>query len=175
MNSQTAFAVWITGLPASGKSSITGELVIRLHNAGIYPVVLESDTMRTILTPEPSYEEEERDRFYRQLVEIGELCVRQGVSVIFDATANRRSYRDHARIRIASFVEVFIECAVKICKERDPKGIYAAVLHGNASNVPGVQAPYEPPVTPEVIVDCREPLSSSADRILAHLKKCRFI
>jgi len=175
MNSQTAFAVWITGLPASGKSSITGELVIRLRSAGIHPAVLESDVMRPVLTPVPVYEDEDRDRFYRQLAEIGELLIRQGIPVIFDATANRRCYREYARIRIARFAEIFVECTVEMCKARDPKGIYAAVLHGNASNVPGVQAPYEPPVTPEVVVDCREPHSSSADRILAHLKKCRFI
>jgi adenylylsulfate kinase len=97
MSDRQGFAVWLTGIPASGKSSITRELVRLLQARGVTAVVLESDTMRKILTPNPTYGEEERSRFYRSLSLIGELITHSGANVIFDATANKREYRDHAR------------------------------------------------------------------------------
>jgi adenylylsulfate kinase len=104
MNSDTGFAIWMTGLPASGKSTITRELMNKLKARGIHAVVLESDEMRRILTPAATYSPEERDRFYRMMVQIGDLLVRSNVNVIFDATANKREYRDQARALIAAFV-----------------------------------------------------------------------
>jgi len=175
MNEVKGFAVWITGLPASGKSSITGELVSRLNREGISPVVLESDAMRRVLTPEPTYALDERDRFYLQLSELGAMLVRQGMPVIFDATANRQAYRDHARTRIMRFIEVFVDCTVELCRDRDPKGIYQAASQGTAWNVPGLHAVYETPPSPEVAVDCRQSPSVSAERIFAYLKEHCYI
>jgi adenylylsulfate kinase len=175
MSGEKGFAVWITGIPASGKSSITRELVLDLNLMGISPAVLESDSLRTILTPALTYMQDERDRFYLQLAEFGALLARQGIPVLFDATANRRAYRDHARSLIARFVEVFVNCNVDICRNRDPKGIYAAASLGSASNVPGIQAAYENPQYPEVILDCIENPSVSAKMILEHLKKKGYV
>jgi adenylylsulfate kinase len=175
MSGQRAFAVWMTGLPASGKSVITRELVDRLGKIGIDPVVLESDVMRNILTPQATYLPEERDRFYLQMAQIGALLVGQGRSVIFDATANRQIYRDRARSLIVRFIEVFVQCPLEICKSRDPKGIYSAAAKGTAENVPGIQAAYEHPQIPEVTVDCRELPVNNAETIIAHLKHCHYI
>ena len=171
MREKQGFAVWITGLPASGKSSITRELVRILNEQGVLPAVLESDALRSILTPEPTYSAEERNRFYRQMAQIGEILSREGIPVIFDATANRRTYRDHARSRISSFLEVLVECPLELCRKRDPKGIYAAAEQGKAMSVPGVQTPFEPPVDPDVVVDGREDPRISADAIVRRLRE----
>ena len=101
MSTEQGFAIWITGIPASGKSSLTRELVKKLANRGISVVVLESDEMRTILTPVPTYDQKERDAFYRALALIGGVITRSGVPVVFDATANKRAYREFARERKA--------------------------------------------------------------------------
>jgi len=93
MTARRGFAVWITGMPSSGKSSVTRELVHELNELGVPVLVLESDEIRAILTPEATYSPAERDRFYRTLVLIGALATRNGINVIFDATANRRAYR----------------------------------------------------------------------------------
>jgi adenylylsulfate kinase len=166
MSLTQGFAVWITGLPASGKSSITRELMKILDARGVPVVVLESDDMRKILTPEPTYSEKEREHFYRALVLIGELITRRGMNVIFDATANQRGYRDHARSLIRKFVEVYVDCPLEVCMKRDPKGIYQSATSGKASTVPGVQASYEPPLHPEITLDCQDPPEAGADAIV---------
>lgn len=175
MTRQRGFAVWLTGLPASGKSSITRELVMKLGVLGISIVVLESDEMRKILTPEPAYSDKERDAFYRSLAMIGELITRSGMNVIFDATANKRAYREFARSLIPRFAEVQVTCPLDVCIQRDPKGIYGRAEAGGAGTVPGLQAAYEPALTPEVTVDCRVSSAVSADAILDHLKQLLYI
>jgi len=175
MSGEQGFGVWITGLPASGKSSIARALVNKLKESGIAAVVLESDEMRAILTPIATYTPAEREKFYRAFVSIGEVITRYGIPVVFDATANRREYRDHARSRIAKFVEVYVRCPLEVCMERDPKGIYRRAAAGNATTVPGVQAPYEPPRNAEVTIDGQEAPDTGADAILAALKKSNYL
>jgi adenylylsulfate kinase len=103
--------------------------------------------MRTQLTPFPRYDDADRDMFYGSLAEIGALMVSRGNPVIFDATANRRAYRDAARKRIARFAEVYVDTPLEVCAARDTKGLYR-----KAAALPGVGAPYEPPLAPERVV-----------------------
>lgn len=147
-----AFAIWLTGLPASGKSTITRALVVELAQRGIHPAVLESDVVRRVLTPVPTYTESERETFYRGLVYIGALLVEHGVPVIFDATANRRAYRDEARRTIPRFAEIHVDAPLEVCLARDPKDLYAHARTGSSSTLPGVQTPYEPPRYPDLVV-----------------------
>ena len=159
-----AFAVWITGLPASGKSTISAALAAQLRARGISVEVLESDALRKIFTPQPRYDEAEREMFYAQMAFIGALLVKHGVSVIFDATGNRRVYRDQARQQIPRFLEVYVDTPLEVCMGRDPKGIYRA-----SANVPGVQAIYEPPVAPDIVIHAEETPDRAANRILEEL------
>lgn len=175
MSTGQGFAIWITGIPASGKSSLTRELVKKLLNRGISVVVLESDEMRTILTPVPTYDQKERDAFYRALALIGGVITRSGVPVIFDATANKRAYREYARTLIPRFVEVYVVCPLEICMKRDPKGIYDRAVKGKTNTVPGVQAIYEPPHNPDITLDGRNPPEASADAVLDLLQRMLLI
>lgn len=175
MSVRMGFAVWITGIPASGKSTISRELAKRLDEREMQAVILESDEMRKILTPNATYSAEERDRFYRMMVQIGDLIARNGVNVIFDATANKRAYRDHARALIPKFMEVYVQCPLDVCKQRDPKGIYRRAAAGATATVPGMQAPYEPPLNPEVTLDGQAPPEIGVDRILEKLRQLRYI
>lgn len=151
-NDQAAFAVWITGLPASGKSTLAGSLARQIRELGIEVTVLESDALRKIFSSQPRYDEQDREYFYGSLAFIGHVLTDHGISVVFDATANRRSYRDGARQKIPRFIEVFVECPLEICIRRDPKGIYRKAREGEASHVPGIQAVYEPPENPAIII-----------------------
>lgn len=171
-----AFAIWLTGLPASGKSSITTALRPKLEALGQRVEVLESDGLRRALTPAPTYSHEERDLFYRAVALMGSRLVAQGVTVIFDATANRRAYRDFARELIPRFIEVAVECPLDVCMQRDLKGTYRKGRSGRSSTVPGLQDAYEPPLDPAARIDTTEMTpEAAADGIVAALRRQRLL
>lgn len=173
---EPAFAVWLTGLPASGKSTIARALAAELAGKGIRAAVLESDAVRREITPQPKYDDAERDAFHATLAYLARVLVLYGVPVIVDATANRRAYRDRARKAIPLFLEVHVRCPLAVCQARDPKGIYRRGAEGTAQNVPGVSAPYEPPLLPEVVVDGeRDDPAVAAMRIVSALEKIGFL
>jgi len=147
-----SFAVWLTGLSGSGKSAIARELLARLQARGVNAAVLESDVLRTQLTPHPRYDEAERDYFYGALARLGAELVAGGRPVVFDATANLRRYRDAARAAIARFAEVYVDTPLEVCRSRDVKGLYRAAREGRSATLPGAQAAYEPPAAPELVV-----------------------
>jgi adenylylsulfate kinase len=169
------FAVWITGLPASGKSTITRALVDELAARGVDAAVLESDALRQVLTPHPAYSEEERETFYRSMVYIGSLLVGHGVPVIFDATANRHAYRDAARSRIERFIEVHVDSPLAVCVARDPKGIYRKARSAAASTVPGMQAAYEAPERPDLVVSGSGDAGDAARAVLGALESRGYV
>lgn len=160
---EIGWCVWITGLPGSGKSTIAHLLVNKLKLMGIHAQIISSDALRKIITPNPQYNEEERDIVYGALVYIAKLLTDNGVNVIIDATGNRRKYRDHARQVISRFMEVYVKCPLKVCIEREkkrgidfygaPKDIYAKAFKGESKTVPGLGVPYEEPLNPEIIVE----------------------
>ena len=167
-----AFAIWITGLPGSGKSTLARALKAQLEERGIDAVVLESDSLRAV-ADQTRYDEQGRDSFYRLMTYIGTILVEHGVPVIFDATANRRCYRDRARQQIPRFLEVLVDTPLQACMERDPKGIYRKAREGNATSVPGLQDAYEPPQAPDVVVhgDIEAPTDSALRLIRTLVEK----
>lgn len=172
---KAAFAIWITGLPASGKSTIVARLLPKLKQMGLAVEVLESDEVRRTLTPSASYSKEERDVFYRALAFTGSRLMAHGVTVIFDATASRRAYRDFARQLIPRFAEIAVECPLAVCMQRDKKGTYEKGQRRESTTVPGLQAPYEAPLSPEVTIDTTRTVPEHAAReILSFIEK-RFL
>ena len=153
MNDAPAFGIWITGLPASGKSTIVNALRPRLEALGLTVDVLESDAVRRLLTPQATYSDAERDLFYRALAFAGQRLVEHGVTVLFDATASRQAYRAFARSMIPRFLEVAVECPLEVCIQRDRKGTYQKGLRGDSTTVPGLQSPYESPANPDIRID----------------------
>ena len=175
-NSREAFAIWLTGLPASGKSALAGKLKAKLAQAGLSVEVLESDAVRTLVTPSPTYSAEERGLFYRTLAFYGSRLAAHGVPVIFDATANRRVYRDLARALIRNFVEVAVVCPLDVCRQRDHKGTYRSGEEGRSTTVPGLHEPYEPPLKPELTIDTTSTIpEAAADLILGFLQSRKFL
>ena len=162
LTTKTGWCVWITGLPGSGKSTVSRALLQLLEKDGIHAQLLSSDALREVMTPKPSYSLKERDSVYAMLVYIAELLTQNGVNVVIDATGNLRRYRNNARERISSFAEVYLECPLKTCIKREarrtgtyhaPRRIYERAGQGKAPTVPGVGQPYEPPSNPEITLD----------------------
>jgi len=170
------FAIWLTGLPASGKTTLAKGLANTLRERGRTVQILDSDELRDVLTPQPTYSLEERDWFYEVVAFIARLLVQNGVNVLIAATANRHRYRDYARQEIDQFAEVFVKSSLGTCMERDEKGIYEKGMAGDAKTVPGLQVPYEPPAHPATVVDTEQ--SSPEDgvqQILKSLEELSFL
>lgn len=149
-------AIWITGLPGSGKST-AAEGIKSLHPDF---VVLRMDELRKVVTPDPSYSDAERDMVYRSLVYLAKVLTESGRNVIIDATGNRREWRNLARAHIPGFIEVYLKCSVEECISREKKrterhGAPADIYRKGEKGwpVPGVNAPYEEPGNPEIAVD----------------------
>jgi adenylylsulfate kinase len=159
---KNGWCVWVTGLPGSGKSTVSEALIGLLEKEGVHAQLLSSDALRRFLTPMPSYSLEERDTVYATLVYVAELLTQNGVNVVIDATGNLRRYRMNARKRIRVFIEVYLKCSLEVCMQREdrrarthhaPKRIYKRAGQGKAPTVPGVGQPYEPPTNPEITLD----------------------
>ncbi len=157
-----AWAVWFTGLPGSGKTTMARATENELAVRGVRARVLELDEIRRALTPKPKYSEEERAIVYAALAYMAKLLTDEGVNVIIDATGNLRKYRDNAYVLIANFGEIYIECPIEVCMAREagrtaqfaPKGIYRKGKTGKSATVPGLNVPYEPPLKPMMTIDC---------------------
>lgn len=142
---------WVTGLPASGKSTLGRALVERLRAAGRPAVLLDGDAVRAALSPPPGYDPPARAAFYETLGDLALLLAGEGLVAVVAATAGRRAFRDRVRARAPRFVEIWIDAPAEACAARDPKGLWARARAGGAPELPGAGAPYEPPAAPEVV------------------------
>ena len=168
-----SWAIWITGIPGSGKSVLARAASVELRARGYPPRILELDEIRKTLTPEPRDTDTERDVVYRALGWMARLMTEAGVPVIVDATAHRRVWRDLARAAIPHFAEVQIECPLEVARERErsrlggnaPRGISERAGRPGAT-IPGLDVPYEPALAPELVIDsARESVAEAAHRI----------
>lgn len=157
-----SWAIWITGAPGSGKTTLARRVAAALQARRVPLRVLELDAIRKVVTPEPVYSDAEREIVYRALAYMAKLLTEAGVPVLIDATAHRRAWRDVARTLIPAFAEVQLLCPLEVRREREggrppghaPRAIYARA-GGAATTVPGVDVPYE--------VSCRAELTLNTD------------
>lgn len=165
----SGMVLWITGLPGSGKSTIADAVKKR------YPdfVILRMDDLRKIVTPQPTYSDNEREMVYRSLIYMARILSELNHDVIIDATGNMRQWRELARQLIPSFAEVYLKCPLDICRQREdqrkethgaPRGIYQKGVAGWP--VPGVNVPYEEPQNPEVVIDAEKVTTKDAAELM---------
>ena len=170
-----SWAIWITGPPGSGKSSIARAAATLVGARGERVTVLELDAIRKKITPVPRYTDSERELVYRALGYMAATLVEVGVPVIVDATAHRRAWRDAARAAIPRFAEVQLICPLDVCRERErarprghaPAGIYARAGQRGAT-VPGVDVAYEPALAADLTIDTTvEDVAAAAAKVVA--------
>jgi adenylyl-sulfate kinase len=152
MTSAEGFVVWFTGLSGSGKSTLASMLASHVSRQGVHVESLDGDIVRTNLSKGLGFSREDRDTNIRRIGFVAKLLARSGACAIAAAISPYRQTRDEQRWAIGRFCEVYCECPIDVLQRRDPKGLYARALAGEIRGFTGVDDPYEPPLSPEVVV-----------------------
>ena len=148
--------VWFTGLSGAGKSTTADALGALLLHRGIGHYVLDGDNLRHGLNSDLGFSENDRNENVRRLGEVACLMADAGLVSIVAAISPYCAQRDQVRATHAAhglpFVEVFMDTSLAVCRERDPKGLYARSNSGQLTGLTGVDAPYELPLHPDVVL-----------------------
>ena len=174
---ERGFTIWFTGLSCSGKSTLSKKVEVELRRRGLNKIeVLDGDVVRMNLSKGLGFSKEDRDTNIKRIGFVCKLLTRNGVIAIAAAISPYREIRDFNRREIGNFVEVYCKCPLKVCIERDVKGLYKKALAGEIKDYTGVDDPYEEPLNPEVILETdRESHEESVAKIIRKLEELGYI
>ncbi len=144
------FTVWFTGLPGSGKSTLARLLKEELSKRDETSEILDGDEIRKHLTKGLGYSRADREENIRRIAFVSSLLTKVGGIAVTAAISPYQESRFQARQVIQDFFEVFVDCPIEVCIQRDPKGLYAKANRGDIQNFTGVSDPYEKPTNPEL-------------------------
>jgi bifunctional enzyme CysN/CysC len=152
---QRGAVVWLTGLPASGKSTVSMELERRLFDAGIVVYTLDGDNVRGGLNSNLGFSPADRTENIRRVGEVAALFADAGIVCVTAFISPYRADRAMARaaVKRGAFYEVYVKASLETCERRDPKGLYARARRGELKDMTGVGAPYEPPGSADLVLD----------------------
>ncbi len=170
--------LWLTGLSGSGKSTIAQKFSELFYESNINEFVLDGDNIRHGLCSNLGFSPSDRQENVRRISETAKILNEAGVSVICPVISPYAKDRSMARNIIGDhkFIEVYCDCGLKTCEERDVKGLYKMARQGKISNFTGISAPYEIPVSPDIHVDTENlSVHESALIISKYLNKFRNI
>ena len=171
--------IWLTGLSGIGKSTIASELEARLNkDYGVHTYLLDGDNIRTGLNKDLGFSSEDREENIRRIGEVAKLMVDAGLIVITAFISPFQRDRDQVRKLLpdGQFWEVYIECPIEICEQRDPKGLYKKARNGNIPDFTGISSPYEPPIKPELVLNSANfSVDLCVDRLIFQLRNQNFI
>lgn len=173
LNGHKAAVVWFTGLSGSGKSTLALAVQNALFDRGCRTYVLDGDNVRHGLNKNLGFSPEDRTENIRRIGEVASLFADAGVVALTAFISPYRADRDAARESCGdSFIEIFVQCDLSICEERDTKGLYKKARAGEIPEFTGISAPYEEPAKPELVVEAgTKTIDECVKQILACLEK----
>ena len=169
--------LWLTGLSASGKTTVAKAVERELIERGIRDVQrLDGDIVRQDLTRDLGFSKEDRDENIRRITFVAELLSNNGVATMCSFISPYKTARATARARCRNFIEVYVECPMETLVDRDPKGLYKKALAGEITGFTGVDDPYEAPESPELVLyTAEETVDESARKVIEYLEARGFI
>lgn len=178
MNKHRSGVIWFTGLSASGKSTIAHNVEKELYERGIRAYALDGDNVRHGINSNLGFSREDRRENIRRIAEVSKLFVDAGVVVLASFISPYREDRAFVADTIGrdKFFEIYVKCPVDVCMNRDPKGLYKKAKAGEIKGYTGVDAPYEVPEEPDLVLDTEElPVEDSTRKVLELLDSRKFI
>jgi len=165
----SALCVWLTGLPAAGKTTLARSVDRALHRGGVHSYVLDGDELRGGLNAGLGFSPTDRSENLRRAGHAARILVDAGVVALCAFVSPAAADRDRVRALFSPgrFIEVWVRCPVEVCRARDPKGLYGKAARGELSDLTGVGAPYEAPTAAELIVDTGSTGTAEASAALA--------
>ena len=194
-NAHKGCVIWFTGLSGSGKSTVANTLDHLLHKAGIQSVVLDGDNVRhglnagTAMLKETHGDEFsqrfglgfsaiDREENIRRIGAVAEIFSQTGTIALTAFISPYRSDRDKVRntMKSGEFIEVFVDAPIEVCEQRDPKGLYKKARAGEIKGFTGIDAPYEEPLSAELVLFAAEKTPDLlAEEIIGYLKSNNII
>ena len=170
------FTLWFTGLPCSGKTTMSEIIAKELRDRDLNVETLDGDELRRNLSKDLGFSKEDRETHIKRVGFIAKLLSRNGVATLAAFVSPYREVRKYLRIEIGNFIEIFVKCPVEVCIERDVKGMYKKALAGEIQNFTGISDPYEEPLNPEVVVETdKEMPIESAQKVIQWLEGMEYI
>ena len=170
---QKACVLWLTGLSGAGKSTTANAVEQRLHALGRHSYVLDGDNLRHGLTRDLGFTPVDRVENVRRVAEVAKLFVDAGLIVLVSVISPFRDEREMARrmMEEGEFIEIFVDAPLEVCERRDPKGLYRKARAGEIKNFTGIDSPYEPPESPDIVLKTAErSVDELADQVIAYLR-----
>ncbi len=178
LKQQRPALLWFTGLSGAGKSTIADLVERKLYLLGKHTMTLDGDNVRHGLCKDLGFTEQDRVENIRRVGEVSRLMTEAGLIVLACFISPYRADRDSVRSLFGpgDFLEIFVDAPVDVCEARDPKGLYRKARAGKIPNFTGVNAPYEPPESPELRLDAAA-LSADdcAEAVLALMRERSII
>jgi len=167
--------LWLTGLPSSGKSTLAALVERRLVEAGQHAYLLDGDNLRHGICADLGFSREDRGRNVRRVGELAMLFADAGTIALVALVSPYADQREEVRRRHQAaglpFFEVFVDTPLWLCRERDPKGLYAQAAAGDIASFTGVDDPYEPPTAPDLTIGPQLALEEAAEQVLGLLER----
>ncbi len=154
-NKHRGIVIWLTGLSGSGKSTIANELNTRLFHQNKHAVILDGDNTRLGINSDLGFSNENRTENNRRVAEIAKLFIESGNIVICSFISPFQKDREMSKqiIGEADYFEVFVDCSLEMCENRDVKGMYKQARKGELESFTGISSPYEKPTNPKLILN----------------------
>jgi adenylylsulfate kinase len=167
-NGHRARIIWLTGLSASGKTTIARALEQRLFKMGCHTAVLDGDNLRHGLCADLGFSREDRQENIRRVGEVARLFLDTGTIAISAFISPYAADRDNIRKHVedGDFIEVYVKCSLAECERRDPKGLYRKARAGLITGFTGLDDPFEPPAAPELVLDTEALIVNEAVKII---------
>ncbi len=164
------YVIWITGLPAAGKTTIGEALTEVLKKDGQRVEHLDGDRLRNLF-PDTGFSKEDRNSHIHRVGYLASMLEKNGVTVVASFISPYRDARTFVRNQCQQFIEVYLCTPLDECEKRDPKGLYEKARNGEIENFTGINDPYEPPENPEIEIDTsNQPVEKPISTILKYLQ-----